>query len=218
MMIKHHLTDAVLMAYASGDLPEAFNLVVATHISMCDECRARSEAFDALGGAVIEDQFQEMAAGSLDSCLARLDGLPAPSAMRPASMPIRSKGVIPAPLIDYVGGGVESVRWRGIGMGVKQAILKTGDSGASVRLLSIPGGAALPKHGHNGLEMTLVLQGTFRDAQDRFGPGDVEVADDTLQHTPVAEAGQVCICLAATEGRLRFNALLPRMVQSIFRI
>jgi putative transcriptional regulator len=218
MKIKHHVTDAVLMAYASGDLPEAFNLVVATHISMCDECRARSETFDALGGAVIEDQFAAMGAGSLESCLAKLDALPAPSAMRPAHTASRPRGTFPAPLIDYVGGGVEAVRWRGIGMGVKQAILKTADSGASVRLLSIPSGAALPKHGHNGLEMTLVLQGAFRDAEDRFGPGDVEVADDTMQHTPVAEAGQVCICLAATEGRLRFNALLPRMVQSIFRI
>ena len=218
MKINHHLTDAVLMSYASGDLPEAFNLVVATHISMCDECRARAEAFDALGGAVIEDQFAKMSEGSLDACLARIDSLPMTSAMRPTHGLARSKGVLPAPLIDYVGGGIESVRWRGIGMGVKQAILKTADNGASVRLLSIPGGAALPNHGHNGLEMTLVLQGAFRDADDRFGPGDVEVADDTTQHTPVAEAGQVCICLAATEGRLRFNALLPRMVQSFFRI
>jgi putative transcriptional regulator len=216
MKIKHHLTDAVLMAYASGDLPEAFNLVVATHISMCDECRARSETFDALGGAVIEDHFEEMAAGSLEACLAKIDSLPAATALRP-TLP-RGRGLLPAPLVDYVGGGLDAVRWRGIGMGVKQAILKTGDNGASVRLLSIPGGAALPNHGHNGLEMTLVLQGAFRDADDRFGPGDVEVADDTMQHTPMAEPGQVCICLAATEGKLRFNALLPRMVQSIFRI
>ena len=29
--IKHHLTDALLMGYSAGSLPEAFNLVVATH-------------------------------------------------------------------------------------------------------------------------------------------------------------------------------------------
>ena len=38
--IKHHLTEPLLMGYAAGTLPEAFNLVIATHASMCDQCRA----------------------------------------------------------------------------------------------------------------------------------------------------------------------------------
>ena len=52
-MIKHHLTDALLMGYSAGTLPEAFNLVVATHISMCDTCRAALAEFDAVGGEVM---------------------------------------------------------------------------------------------------------------------------------------------------------------------
>jgi putative transcriptional regulator len=66
--------------------------------------------------------------------------------------------------------------------------------------------------------MTLVLQGAFRDETGRFGPGDVEIADDTLEHVPVAEPGAVCICLAATEAPLRFKALMPRLAQPFFRI
>ena len=53
--IKHHLSDALLMGYAAGSLPEAFNLVVATHISMCDECRAALAEYDAIGGEVMLD-------------------------------------------------------------------------------------------------------------------------------------------------------------------
>ncbi|MCF8483691.1 MAG: ChrR family anti-sigma-E factor [Rhodobacteraceae bacterium] len=214
MKIRHHLSDPLLMAYSSGDLPEAFNLVIAAHVSLCDECRARLEAFEALGGAVIEEQFEEMSAGSLEACLAKIDDLP----MVDTQVARTAEGILPAPLVDYVGGGLDKVKWRSVGMGVKQAILNTSEDGASVRLLAIPGGATLPNHGHNGLEMTLVLQGAFSDASDRFGPGDLEIADDTMQHTPVAETGAVCICLTATQGKLRFNALLPRMVQSIFRI
>jgi len=30
--IKHHLTDALLMAYSAGTLPEAFNLTIAAHL------------------------------------------------------------------------------------------------------------------------------------------------------------------------------------------
>jgi putative transcriptional regulator len=120
-------------------------------------------------------------------------------------------------LADYVGGGPEKVRWRNVGMGVKQAMIRTGKN-ASARLLYIPGGQAVPDHGHRGLELTLVLQGAFRDDSDRFGPGDIEIADEAMQHTPVAEVGQVCICLAATDAPLRFNGLIPRLAQPFFGI
>ncbi|MFN3845489.1 MAG: ChrR family anti-sigma-E factor [Paracoccaceae bacterium] len=214
MTIKHHLSDELLMAYAAAELPEAFNLVIAAHVSVCDECRARSMACDALGGAVFEEALSEMSDGSLQACLSRIDTLPQAS----ARVLRRSDGILPAPLMDYVGGGLEAVKWRPLGLGARQAILSTGDKGASARLLYIPGGAAMPDHGHNGLELTLVLQGAFRDEGDRFAAGDIEIADPSVEHTPVAEAGQVCICLAATQGPLKFNALLPRLAQPFFRI
>ena len=53
--IRHHLTDPILMAYAAGTLPEAFNLVVATHVSLCDERRAQLSSFEALGGEVMAE-------------------------------------------------------------------------------------------------------------------------------------------------------------------
>ena len=100
--IKHHLTDSLLMAYASGNLSEGFSLVVATHISLCDECRARMQGFEAVGGALIDDEeTAPMQAGSLDATLALIErGLGADEA------PIRtsSGAVFPAPLQGYVGG------------------------------------------------------------------------------------------------------------------
>ena len=174
--IKHHLNDVLLMGYSAGTLPEAFNVVVATHVSLCDECRARLEAFDALGGTLIDDVDEApMSEGSFASCMTRIanaDRAPAPTA------PVTD---LPAPLAAYLGGGLETVNWRRIGGGVSQAILKTSKS-ATVRILRIPGGVAMPDHGHRGTELTLVLRGAFRDEQDRFGPGDI------LQHPHVADA------------------------------
>jgi putative transcriptional regulator len=214
MTIRHHLSDQLLMAYSAGDLPEAFNLVVATHVSLCDECRAQLASFDALGGAVLDtSDVAEMSDASLAACLDRIDGL----SQATARSPLRGAGVFPAPLADYIGGGPDKVKWRPLGKGVKQAILETGKD-ASARLLYIPAGQAVPDHGHRGLELTLVLQGAFRDASDRFGPGDVEMADEAMQHTPVAEEGEVCICLAVTDAPLRFNALIPRLAQPFLRI
>ena len=214
MTIRHHLSDPLLIAYAAGNLPEAFGLVVATHISMCDTCRAQLAAFEALGGAVMTAEAVAMADGALAVAMARL-GVPeeVPEGVRP----LAKTGDLPAPLQDYIGGDLGSVKWRSLGLGVRQEILPTG-KGATARLLYIPAGQAVPDHGHRGTELTLVLRGAFRDATDRFGPGDVEIANEDLQHTPVAEAGEACICLAATDAPLRFSALIPRLLQPLFRI
>lgn len=213
MTIRHHITDRLLMAYSAGQLPEAFSLVVATHVSICDECRARLAAFDAVGGALVaRSEGVAMREGSLEAVMARLDSLP------PVPKPVaRPRGILPAPLQDYVGGDLDAVKWRPVGMGVRQAILPT-EKGATVRLLHIPAGAPIPDHGHRGLEMTMVLKGAFRDEIDRFGPGDIEIADHDLEHTPVAEPGEDCICLAATDAPLKFSGFVPRIAQRFLRI
>lgn len=209
--IRHHLSDALLIAYAAGNLPEAFGLAAATHVSMCDDCRARLCAFEAVGGAVVEDcGTVAMSDGSLEAVMARAS---TPDRIVPTKPP----GPVPAPLADYIGSDFSAVKWRPLGMGVRQAILKTGP-GASARLLYIPAGQAVPDHGHRGMELTLVLQGAFSDSQDRFGPGDIEIATQDLQHTPMAEAGAACICLAVTDAPLRFMGLIPRLLQPLFRI
>lgn len=211
--ITHHLTDALLMAYSAGTLPEAFNLTVATHLSLCDECRARAGSFDSVGGALIAcSDTAELAQDSLAATMARIRA----GNLHPQAAP-RPAGVFPAPLRDYVGGDLDAVRWRPVGMGVKQAILPTSRA-ATARLLYIPAGAAVPDHGHRGTELTLVLQGAFCDQVARFGPGDIEVANEDLDHTPVAEIGADCICLAATDAPLRFRALMPRIAQPFLRI
>ncbi len=211
--IRHHLNDALLMGYASGHLSEAFGLVVATHVTLCDDCRARLESFEALGGAVIDAERETpVSTEALARMMARLD-VPVVSAPPVA----QRKSSLPAPVAAYVGGDLDDVKWRPVGGGVRQAILPTG-SQATVRLLHIPAGLAVPDHGHRGMELTLVLHGAFRDATDRFGPGDLEIADKDLSHKPVAEADADCICLAATDAPLRFVGFIPRLLQPLFRI
>ena len=211
--IRHHLNDALLMGYAAGHLSEAFGLVVATHVTMCDDCRARLESFEALGGAVIE--AEDETAVSTDALARMMARLEVPVVSAPPKAPRKTS--LPAPVAAYVGGDLDAVKWRALGGGVRQAILPTGPK-ATVRLLHIPAGQAVPDHGHRGMELTLVLRGAFRDATDRFGPGDLEIVGEDLAHKPVAEAGEDCICLAATDAPLRFAGLMPRLLQPLFRI
>ena len=210
--IKHHAPDDILMGYATGALPRAFDLVIASHVSLCDDARARLEAFEAIGGAVLEDLDQvALAEDSLDQTLAKISGLETPD--RPIVMP----GTFPMPLRDAVGGDEQTVRWRYIGRGVKQCVLYSDENGTA-RLLKIPAGRSMPEHSHNGTEMTLVLKGAFRDEDGVFARGDIEVADTNVSHQPVAEPGEDCICLVATDARLKFQGLLPRIAQPFLGI
>ncbi len=213
MKIQHHLSEELIMGYAAGILPEAFELAVATHISMCDECRAAVEAYEAVGGAVLDDtETMAMSDDSFEATLAKINGAPV---LTPK--PVKNDSIFPTALQHYVGENPDEVKWTNLGMGVKQAILKT-SKGASARLLHIEAGRAVPDHGHRGTELTLVLQGAFSDEVDRFGRGDIEIADEDLEHTPRAEMGEDCICLAVTDAPLRFNAIIPRLLQPFFRI
>jgi len=210
--IRHHVPDDVLMAYAAGALPEAYALAVATHVSLCDTCRATAESYDALGGAVLEQASEAMSKDSLARTLALLDNAEPETPPPPRPIPEKVDTVFPKPLSDYVGTSLDDIRWRPVGMGAKQAMIRTSPS-ASARLLFIPPGVAIPEHTHRGQEVTVILDGAFSDETGRYGPGDIAFADEDLNHAPVAEDGGPCICLAVTDAPLRFRTLIPRLLQ-----
>lgn len=210
--VTHHIPDDIIEAYASGALPHAFSVVVAAHLSLCESCRAVAEACDVLAGAALDG----LDAGSPDAGLrartmALLDGAPRHN----TTLDPAPRGLFPGAVATELRRG--NPRWRNLGGGIRQQILSA-DSHGTARLLYIPGGKGVPDHGHNGLELTLVLQGSFRDQTGRYGRGDVQVVADEIEHTPVADVGPACICLAATDAPLKFNALIPRMLQGVFRI
>ncbi|MCG6903000.1 MAG: ChrR family anti-sigma-E factor [Rhodobacter sp.] len=208
--INHHIAEPMLVAYAAGSLEYPFALVVAAHVSLCDECRARLGAHEAVGGTLLETLSAEsVSATTRDAVFARLDADPDPETV------YQRAGVFPAPVMAALKG--RPPRWKSVGKGVRQNILHMGAEG-SVRLLYIPPGRAVPDHGHRGIELTLVLQGSFSDEVGHFGVGDLEIADETLEHTPIAGNGAPCICLAATDAPLRFTSVIPRILQPIFRI
>ncbi len=126
--------------------------------------------------------------------------------------------ILPKPLRDYVGGDIDSVRWKALGKGAAQLRLKTGDGETQVRLLRIPAGKPVPEHSHRGRELTVVLTGAFHDGETLFERGDVEDADDSIQHIPTATMDADCICLAVTEAPLRFRSWIVRALQPILGI
>ncbi len=203
--MSHHPPADVLMAYAAGSLPEPHALLIATHLSLCPECRAAAAEMDAVGGALLDRLAPaEIAPDALDRLLARLDEPAPPKAPPPPPDP-----VLPAPLRAYVGRGIDGVAWKKLGGGVEEFRLPIPSAGGfATRLIRISSGRAIPSHSHDGDELTLVLAGGFTDGEDHYGRGDVAGADPTVNHHPVADADGACICLIVTEGKLRFSGPL----------
>ena len=126
------------MAYSTGQLEEGFSLAIATHISMCDQCRAELESLEAMGGAIFENlEPNEIDIDAFAKTLALIDD--APEQVITKAVPTE----LPEPLADYVGCDLDDIDWRPIGMGVKQKILVNTEK-VSARLLYIPAGTAVP--------------------------------------------------------------------------
>lgn len=216
MTVKHHLNDDLLLDYAAGTLSEGWSLAVSCHLALCPHCREQLALVEATGGALLEDlEPAEGPADSWDMLKSRLMAEPRTTAKRPVSRP--ASATLPEPLRTYLGGDLDSLKWRNLG-NAKQILIRTDDKTTQARLLCIAAGKPVPEHSHGGRELTVVLTGSFHDEVDSFGPGDIEDADGSLTHQPVAGPDEDCVCLAITDAPLKFSSRLVRLVQPILGI
>lgn len=221
MKIHHHIDDELLVSYAAGSLSEGWSIAVATHLSLCPTCRARLRTAESVGASLFERETSDMA---VDQAWATMRGLvlqqPAITAFKPSvQTPSKQYETIPLPLRSYLGSGdIDQLKWRALGRGAYHIPIETGDQETKVRLLRIPAGKPVPEHTHGGRELTLVLRGSFRDGGELFARGDIEDADASLTHQPIATEHEDCICLAVTDAPLRFSSWLMRTIQPILGI
>jgi len=202
MSVSHHPTEDFLLLYASGSLDEANSVLIATHLALCPSCRLINNTAELLGGELLDDIDPiEVNANSFDYVLSNLENaeLEKVSTFRDTSFNDTS---LPRPLKDYMPEDGKKIKWRWLGPGLRYLSLKAHSKTAKVGLLKISPGTKVPHHGHNGNEMTMVLSGGYTDGVDSFSRGDVELADSSLIHQPVADQGEDCICLVVTEGNL----------------
>lgn len=220
MTIRHELSDDLLLAYASGSLAEGWSVAVATHLALCPTCRQKLAIAESLGGEMLEALPSDERVDA--SWMSVRDRLVKPSA---SSVPAQSEtappvgpGVLPEPLRSYVGGDIDTLRWKALGGGAYQILIPTADKETKVRLLRIPAGKPVPEHSHGGRELTLVLSGSFVDGDDFFARGDIEDADASMTHQPIATPDADCICLAVTDAPLKFRSWIARALQPFLGI
>ncbi|MBI1239410.1 MAG: anti-sigma factor [Alphaproteobacteria bacterium] len=205
--VVHHPSGEFLIDYASGSASEAVSLLVATHLALCPVCRHDVAALETVGSQALEPAGAE----------------PAPMAILPASVPhaeakrpaVGGDMLFPEPLRSYLGRTDEGLPWSRPLIGPAEVVIPVGDERASVKLLRIRAGRAMPRHTHEGNELTLVLQGNFRDQGGLYRRGDVACADALIDHTPRAGSEADCICLAVVDAPLLLTGRLAGMARRL---
>lgn len=220
---SHHLSDDMLLDYAAGSLDEATSLIVATHLTYCPACRKRAAKLDALGGAMLHDvPPARMSAGALDAVMARLDATPHDAPARNLA-PANDNPKVPSVLRRYLGGDLDDVTWKNLGMGVQtsEIALSSQDGAAADKrafLLRVPAGKAVPHHTHDGNEYVLILRGAYNDEIGHFGRGDLAISDASIRHKPVAEPGEDCICLVVVDAPIRLTGPLGAILNLFVKV
>jgi len=225
MSVHHHLSDITLGAFTAGTLIESISVVVVSHISICPDCRKRREQLEDIGGIQLQNAEPEvMSPDALQKAMIKLGHQELPLAFDPVndSVPSFSGGSasregiseIPKPLRAYVPHRLKDLEWKSMAPGIKYfAIEGLNTAGGTLSLLKIAPGVNIPEHGHQGIELTQVLKGSFSDEIGRFNVGDIADLDGGIEHQPIADTDEACVCLIATEAPLKFTGLMPRLVQ-----
>lgn len=198
MSPRHHASDEILTAYAAGALEPGFGLVVGAHLEACEHCRARVGALEAASGAALQDLPQsDVGADALSKVMARLDEKAAPEPV-PDTRPFMERL------------SLKPKKW--VAPGVWVAGVNTPHAPQDrVYLLSVAAGGLTARHEHSGAEFCTVLKGAYRDELGVFAAGDFAAAFGEFNHQPVVHGNETCICLFATEGRLKAQGLLGRL-------
>ena len=212
--IKHHPDVSTLMSCAAGSQPEAMAAVVASHLASCPECAKRVSRLELIGEALFHSMEPAPLGRAAPVAAARaLEAEGRNVAQVSSGTPA---GDVPLPLTGLIGQHLDNVAWKRLGHGLWHYPLPlSGHTKGDLRLIKAAPGQKLPDHGHGGQEMTLVLRGSYTDATGRYNTGDVADLDEGVEHAPVADSTEGCICLIASERPARFKSLLARMMQPL---
>lgn len=213
MNVTHRMGAEWIMAQAAGTLSEGEALLVASHLSYVPTARADMATAAAAGGMLLENLAPTpLAEDALNRALARLYEPEEKPAQRAADMQIGSP-LLPAPLQHWLGRDIEELKWRFLGPGMRQATLWRGKNKDRLWMLRAKPGTSVPRHGHGGVELTLVLCGSITDPTGTYRRGDVQEMNVADTHELMVGTEEECICLAYTQGQMRFKGIIAKLMK-----
>ncbi|MGL4488578.1 MAG: ChrR family anti-sigma-E factor [Rhizobiaceae bacterium] len=198
--------DGLLARFVAGKLPEPARVLVEAHLAISPANRPLVNALETLAGKAIE-AIEPIDISRRDERLAAIFSAPQ---LKVAPSSASTKSLLPPALLKLVGHDIDDIPWRTKMPGYREFSLGEID-GCEANMLWIKAGRKMPSHTHDGAELTLVLDGAFSDVNGRYGRGDIALADEDVDHRPIAEEGRACICFAVTDAPLRLTGSYSQM-------
>lgn len=200
-MAMNETYHSLLIDYARGALDEAHSLLVATHIALSPNAQRIVREYESIAGAMLQECCApvSMCDEALQSVLARLDDCETEECKK-AKEECRcaDADILPECLRAYIDTSAESLPWQKAKAGVHLIHVETTCRESVAEIVRIKGGAGLPYD--HAAEVTLVLEGAFRDGTQIYSRGDVIILKDEGPCKPTADRKEGCIALVVMQG------------------
>lgn len=221
-MITHHPDDNLLTEYSSGSLANALGVVVCAHLQTCPHCRKRVEQLNKLGAAILNQSVAEaVEPESFEQLMARIRSASTESSSVEKSSSLEALHPVYAkdPLLKNVPKVIAKLlprdgklKWERVSGALTTARLKAGQSQYEVAFQRISSGGRVVEHDHRGLEVTMVLCGSFSDEDGVYNQGDFLVRNPGEVHRPTATQNQDCLCISVVEAPVKVTGLFGKLV------
>ena len=215
MDLRSGALEELLSYFAAGRLQPALHALVETHLQLSPASRRFLQAFEDAASLQL-DADEPVGLANRDASLAAIFASPAPVF---AASPSLGGDVCPAPLRvlmgDHGNRDLHALPWRRFLPAIKRVPIDAGPGVGEVNFYWIKAGKRLPWHTHAGQEITLVLRGGFSDITGHYVHGDIAIADADIEHRPIADSDEDCICFAVTDAPLLLTGPVGRIVQRL---
>jgi putative transcriptional regulator len=194
--------DALMARYAAGILPEPARVLVEAHLEMQSINRSKVAGYETVAGGILEST-EPVSLTSRDTVLKAVFSA-SPFSMAEPTPAQPAHALFPKAIRDFAGIDADEIRWKRKLPGLKEYSLGKID-GCDVSFFWLKPGRVVPAHTHEGYELSLVLDGAFNDTRGRFARGDISVADESIDHRPMAEAERPCIGFAVSQAPFKLT-------------
>lgn len=201
--------NALLAQYAAGQLRGPAHALVAAHLELKPDNRKFVSALENLAAADL-DSIAPVKLSNRDERLKAILGLPT-SETEYLSAP----KIVPRALQRYTKTNGAEIPWKTIIPGFKEWNLGVED-GCEIQMFWIKEGRKMPTHTHEGNELFLVLDGSFEDESGVYHAGDLSIADENVNHRPIAGKDRPCIGFSVTDAPLRLTGTLTEKIGMFF--
>ncbi len=227
-MTSFHPDSRFLTDFAAGTLPVSQALCVSAHLHFCGKCRMRVQRLTDVGCELFtslepEAPDPDVEQASFEAIMQRIDAgesEPETEAVAKPSTPVAEDAFVarlPSALQKLVGPGLARMSWAQFGKSLRIAPLDIGDAQRETALYDISAGGRMPEHEHRGEEITVLLKGSFSDADGKYSQGDFVVRNVGEAHQPTASQDTDCICLVSVERPVRACSIWYRLLEPLVR-